>query len=151
MNKDEIASLIGPCGLSCNKCFAFKNGNIKFHAANLKNELGNFEIYAKRFSTLLEKPVFEKYPEFKEMLDFFTSAECKGCRKETCKLFKNCLVRDCSREKQVDFCFNCNEFPCQKTGFDEHLHKRSITINMRIKEIGIEEYFNEIKDKPRYQ
>jgi hypothetical protein len=50
----------------------------------------------------------------------------------------------------VDFCFQCPEFPCDNTGFDEHLFKRSVQINLRIQEIGIEKYYEEIRDKPRY-
>jgi len=150
MEKNEAYISIAACGLSCCNCFAFKNGSIKKSAIDLKTHLGNFDVYAKRFSTLLNEPVFNKYPEFSALLQYFTEIECNGCRKETCKLFKDCKVRECSKEKNVNFCFECNEFPCQNTGFDEHLHKRSVTINYRIKKIGLNNYFNEIKDKPRY-
>ena len=34
--------------------------------------------------------------------------------------------------------------------FDDYLRKRWIEINQRIKEIGIENYYYEIKEKPRY-
>ncbi len=112
--------------------------------------LGNFEPYALRFITLLEEPVFKKYPDFKEMLAHFTNGGCKGCRSDDCKLFKACLVKQCSRDKKVDFCFQCPEFLCEITGFDENLQKRWLTINKRMKEAGVEQYFEEIKDKSRY-
>lgn len=150
MNKETIKSKLGPCGLNCSKCFAFINGDIKNHSRELKKQLGNFDIYAQRFLELLDEPSFKNYPAFKEMLNYFTSVECKGCRKESCKLFKDCRVRECSKEKQVDFCFQCSEFPCQHTGFDEHLHKRSVTINLKMKEIGVKNYYKEIKEMPRY-
>jgi hypothetical protein len=145
-----IKERLAPCGLHCGKCFAFKGGDIAKISRELKNNLGEFTVYAQRFVTLLDKPVFNKYPEFKEMLDYFALAECQGCRNEVCKLFKNCRVRLCSDEKRVDFCFQCAQFPCANTGFDEHLNKRSVDINLRMKEIGIEAYYNEIKDKTRY-
>ena len=44
----------------------------------------------------------------------------------------------CSEGKKVDFCFQCDEFPCENTGFDEHLYKRHVEINNRMKEIGVE-------------
>lgn len=113
----------------------------------MKNDLGEFSIYAKRFINLLDKPVFEKYPDFKEMLDYFSLAECSGCRNEKCKLFKDCL---CSEKKGVDFCFQCSNFPCNNTRFDEHLNKRSVNINRRMEKIGVEKYYTEIKDKARY-
>lgn len=39
---------------------------------------------------------------------------------------------------------------CGNTGFDKHLNERSVMINNRMKEIGVKEYYNEVKDKPRY-
>ena len=84
------------------------------------------------------------------MLDFFASENCKGCRKENCKLFKNCGVRGCHQQKNLDFCFQCDDFPCNKTNFDEHLQKRWAKLNERIREIGIESYYAETKHKARY-
>ena len=84
------------------------------------------------------------------MLNYLSKAQCGGCRKEKCKLFKGCNVRECSEKMNVDFCFECSDFPCDNTGFDEHLHKRSVESNNRMKEIGVEQYYNEIKDTSRY-
>lgn len=150
MDYNTIKERLAPCGLHCGKCFAYKEGDIAINSQELRTNLGEFDVYAERFVELLDKPVFTKYPDFKEMLDYFAKAECKGCRKEVCKLFKNCKVRLCSEEKQVDFCFQCDEFPCNQTGFDEHLYKRSVNINKRMQEIGVEKYYTEIKDTPRY-
>lgn len=150
MNIEEIKKRIAPCGLHCGKCFAFTDGDIKRYSSKLKIELGNFDVYAERFVDLLDEPKFKKYPDFKELLTYFSSVNCKGCREENCKLFKDCKVRACSVEKGVDFCFQCNEFPCNNTGFDENLHKRSVAINNKMKKIGVEKYYDEIKEKPRY-
>jgi hypothetical protein len=54
--------------------------------------------YAKRYETLLSDPVFRKYPDFKEMLDYFASESCKGCRNEQCKVFKDCGVHGCHQK-----------------------------------------------------
>ena len=150
MISDEILNAIGPCGLNCEKCFAHEDGDIRKYSLNLKEKLRNFDVYAERFVTLLDNPIFKKYGDFKMMLDFFASENCKGCRKENCKLFKNCGVRGCHQEKNIDFCFQCDDFPCNKTNFDENLEKRWIQINERIREIGIEAFYAETKDKPRY-
>lgn len=150
MNSGEIKERLAPCGLHCGKCFAFKKGDIAKNSQELQSNLGEFSIYAQRFVDLLDLPIFKKYSDFKEMLGYFSDSECMGCRNEVCKLFKNCKVRLCSEERRVDFCFQCPDFPCYNTGFDEHLNKRSVDINMRMREIGVEEYYDEIKDKPRY-
>ena len=150
MDYKAIKNRIAPCGLHCGKCFAFVDGDIKNSSQRLKENLGNFDIYAARFVGLINEPLFEKYLDFQELLSYFASVECKGCRKEKCKIFKDCKVRDCHERQGVDFCFQCSDFPCNNTGFDSHLHKRSVDINNRIKEIGVENYYSEIKDIPRY-
>ena len=149
MDKKDYLEYISPCGLHCGKCFAFKDRDIRKLSIELKENLGNFETYAKRFETIID-PVFENYKSFKEMLDYFTTVECGGCRKEECKFFKNCNVRSCTENKDVEFCYECSEFPCDHTGFDENLYKRYVSINKRIKEIGPHKYYQEIKYVPRY-
>ncbi len=148
--ESTFSEKFGPCGLLCEKCFANSNGPIKLHAEMLKSNLGEFDIYAKRFVTLLDEPVFTKYSEFKQLLNILASGKCKGCRKQECHLFRNCKVKDCYKEKGVDYCFQCQEFPCNRTGFDINLEQRWIKINLRIRETGLENYYDEIKDKPRY-
>ncbi len=150
MDNDYIKSRLAPCGLHCGKCFAFIDGDIKNYSNKLKDLLGDFGIYAERFTVLLNEPVFGKYREFYEFLDYLSTLNCNGCRKEKCKLFKDCKVRDCYEQKGVDFCYQCHEFPCNNTGFDQHLNKRSVEINKEIKKISIEKYYEKVKDIPRY-
>lgn len=140
----------GPCGLLCEKCFAYAKGPIKLHAEKLRENLGAFDNYAKRFVTLIDEPTFLKYPEFKEVLDLLSAGKCLGCRKQSCQLFSGCMVKECCKAKNVDFCYQCEGFPCSNTGFDENLEKRWLAINHKIKEIGLAAYFNQIMDKPRY-
>ena len=141
---------LGACGLHCGKCYAYTRGDIQAKSSQLANSLGNFEVYAKRFVELVGDPVFLKYPDFRDFLGYLAEGKCEGCRKENCRLFKGCGVRSCSEGKNVDFCFQCEDFPCDQTGFDEHLYKRYVGINERMKEIGVEAYYEEVKDLPRY-
>jgi hypothetical protein len=148
--QDNLTDKFGPCGLLCEKCFAFDNGPIQHNAAQLKINLGEFDNYAGRFVTLLNEPVFAKYPDFKEVLNLLSKGNCKGCRKQECHLFGNCKVIECYKGKGVDYCYQCTEFPCGNTGFDENLEQRWLKINKKIREIGLEDYYNGIKDKSRY-
>lgn len=150
MTYEQIKASIAPCGLNCEKCFAHVDGDIRRYSLKLKEKLGNFDIYAKRYETLLDDSIFKKYPDFKEMLDYFASKNCRGCRNEQCKLFKNCGVRSCHQEKQVDYCFQCDEFPCKNTNFDERLYKVWVLINEKTEKTGIDQYYEESKIRPRY-
>ncbi len=148
MNYDEIVKVLAPCGLNCRKCMAFIDGDIRKHAEELKRLLGAFDNYARRFSSF--DPVFENYPPFRELLDYFVDGDCKGCRSGDC-VYPNCGVMPCHRQKRVDFCFQCDEFPCEKTNFDPNLKERWIRTNTLMKEKGVEAYFEETKDLPRYR
>jgi len=148
--RQDLLDKFGPCGLLCEKCFAYDTGPIHFHAEQLKINLGEFDNYANRFSTLLDEPKFGDYPVFKEFLGLLSVSNCQGCRKQECHLFIDCKVKDCYKKMKVDFCFQCADFPCDHTGFDENLEKRWLKINQRIIENGLDNYYNEIKDKPRY-
>jgi len=146
--KQEILGTLAPCGLNCRKCFAYNEGEIKSLSKRLKKLLGNFDKYAERFSRFL--PEFDNYPSFKKLLDFFAHGNCTGCRNGTCK-HPDCGVFHCYKEKGVEFCFQCEEFPCDKTNFDLDLHQRWLEMNVRMKKIGIQKYFEESKRNPRYK
>lgn len=150
MTYERILKSLGPCGLNCEKCFAHVDGDIRKYSLKLKQKLGNFDAYATRFEALLDNPIFAKYQDFKIMLDYLATENCRGCREENCKLFKDCGVRSCHQEKSIDFCFQCEEFPCDRTNFDENLHKRWVQQNNQIREEGIKSYYNRTKDVPRY-
>jgi len=150
MENEQIKSALAPCGFSCEACFAYVDGDIRRHSLKLKEKLGNFGPYAERFTTMMERPIFKKYPDFKEMLDFLASENCRGCRNEQCRLFKGCGVRPCHQEKGVDYCFQCDEFPCNRTNFDEQLTKVWVAVNEKIRKMGIEQYYEKSKTRPRY-
>lgn len=150
MTLEQIKKSLAPCGLNCEKCFAHVDGDIRRYSVKLIEKLGNFHLNAKRFATLLGDPIFKKYSEFKEMLDYFASEHCRGCRSEQCKMFKNCGVRSCHQEKQIDFCHQCDDFPCDKTNFDDGLYKGWVLINEKIRKKGLEEFFEKSKNSPRY-
>lgn len=147
---NPILNSIAPCGLNCEKCFARIGGSVQTLSTQLQKVLGDFDIYAERFTELIDEPIFKEYPSFKKVLDHFAKGGCQGCRNEQCKLFKQCGVRDCHQKKGISFCFECNEFPCEITNFDTHLQTRWININERIREIGLMKYHEEIKDVSRY-
>jgi len=150
MTHEQLKETLAPCGLCCETCFAHVNGDIRKYSMKLKEKLGNFHLNAERFVTLLENPIFKKYLDFKEMLDYFAAENCQGCRNEQCKLFKNCGVRVCHQEKQIDFCYQCDQFPCNKTNFDPGLYKGWVIINKKIKEKGVEQFAEEARNRPRY-
>ena len=62
MEYQDILQELGPCGLSCRKCLAYSEGDIRQTSAELQRLLEDFDRYAERFSGFL--PVFKSYPVF---------------------------------------------------------------------------------------
>lgn len=146
--KDQIKKIIAPCGLNCGKCVAFDGGNIQRLSHELAERLGpNFHVYAERFSAM--NPVLAKYQEFRELLDYLASGTCGGCRHEGC-LFKACKVPACNREHEVDFCFECGEFPCSRHGMPEALADRWQKNNEMMRDKGLEAFAEMSERTPRY-
>ncbi len=148
MEYEDILGDLAPCGLSCRKCFANSQGDIAMLSAQLRERLGSFDVYAEGFSAFL--PAFKDYPPFKELLAYLAQGHCDGCRGGTC-LYPNCGVTICYQDKGVDFCFQCDEFPCDRTNFDPHLEARWRQMNERMGEVGVEAYYDESKNLPRYR
>lgn len=146
--REQIKRHIAPCGLNCSKCLAFDGGEIQRLSRGLAEYLGpNFQGYADRLSAM--NPALAKYGGFRELLDSFASGECSGCRGQEC-LFKACSVPACVREHKIDFCFECEEFPCRKHGMPETLAERWRKNNEIMREKGLEAFYEFVCNAPRY-
>jgi len=82
--------IIAPCGIDCFNCEMFED--------NITEE---FQI---RLSSITNIPKEE--------------ITCQGCSKDNiCLLLKahgkRCKTRDCVDKKGVDYCFECDTFPCE--------------------------------------
>jgi len=73
---------------------------------------------------------------------------CKGCRIRN----KICVFirRDCSliKKKEIEFCFECEGFPCEKLKKIDNYYQEKYFVNMinnlkRIKEIGAKKWLKE--------
>ena len=88
MNIAERINLVAPCGIDCGIC--------EMHTC-----VEGSELYAKFIARGIPK---EKIP-------------CKGCRsiEGLCPVIQDkCDTFTCVTAKGVDFCYECNEFPCLK-------------------------------------
>ncbi|EPR37083.1 Protein of unknown function DUF3795 [Desulfovibrio sp. X2] len=144
--EDAVRDL-APCGLSCARCLAFVGGPVQEHAAALLDALTNFERHAGRFAAF--DPVFAHYGEFQALAGWFAKGRCRGCRSGEC-LHGGCRVGACARERGVDFCFRCADFPCADSGLEEPLRARWIAMNRAMAEKGPENFHRESLTKPRY-
>ena len=148
MKYGDAVQNLSPCGIDCGRCADNENGEIRQLSTRLIRLLGNYERLAKLKAE--KNPVFEHYAQFEDVLRSFSQAACSGCRGDhvLCPL-DTCRAKECQREKQIDFCFQCGDYPCDKQFFGP-LRDRWIHINDRMKEIGAAAYYREQLEKPRY-
>lgn len=147
MEKKDILDAIAPCSLCCHTCAMKKDGII----ANTAKDLLNYHIGYCDFENLILSKKFKKSireeKKFLEKLREKSNVTCRGCRNGEHGKYciKNCFILECSKSHGVDFCGECNEFPCNKTKdiFNDIVLEDWLIGNNRIKEIGIEKYYEE--------
>ncbi len=147
MKKEELLKFIAPCGLVCYTCDHFQSGVINEAAKRLLYVLESYDRFLKEHPA--SRPISGRYDDFQAVLEYLANVECKGCRESKC-MGSECFVAKCVKEKQVDFCYECREFPCDKTGFEDDLKQKWLSKNNRIKTVGMEQYFKEEKEIPHY-
>ena len=120
--KDKI-SLTAPCGLDCFNC----------------------EVYEENLTDEFAELIHGKFGVPKEEIP------CKGCRVQDGKHFHlpdGCATLDCVKNKGVELCCDCEEFPCallapMADGAEIYPHNMKVYNLCRIKTIGIERWIDE--------
>lgn len=128
-----MKELVAPCGLYCGICTmyrAYHDGNLALMKEAPKN-------FLRALGLSLE-------PSFKEIA-------CEGCRSSL--LFSYCLkceIRKCVLNKKVTYCFECEEFPCEKLFDFQSFWQIPILDNLReIKEVGIDKWLEKANKRWR--
>ena len=147
MTGQELLKVLSPCGLDCSRCLANPESPVSRLSAELKLELGGFSGLAPRFAAM--DPVFAHYDRFEAVLDRFARAGCTGCRSGKC-LLVGCVVKECVKQRSVDYCFQCPDFPCDRTAFPPLLRIRWLSNNERMRAVGPQTFYREISARPRY-
>ncbi len=147
MEYEEAVRRLAPCGLDCSRCADYASGEIQKLSFRLVELLNGYLRVARVKESI--KPVFTSYHQFEEVLKSFAQAACSGCRGNNVLCPIECVAGVCTREKGVDFCFQCGEFPCSKK-IDTQIQERWLNFNRRMKEIGVEEFYQEQSRLPRY-
>ena len=123
---------VGFCGLYCDSCTMYR----AFHDNNPK--------------ILKEAP-----KKFQHRFGFenagLKTVACDGCRSpDPHEYCASCEIRKCVQEKHLEWCFECNQYPCQRLYNFESFWRMPIVSNLnQIREIGIEAWL--IKQKTEWQ
>lgn len=156
--RNKLLPYIAPCSLLCYTCPAYKDGLI---AETAKSLATHFEGYYDFNSTALPEEYRSWLPEFQqfhEKLKHYENRPCGGCRSfpSGTGCIDGCVVPNCIHEKGIEFCAECNEFPCEKGksffhSINDVILNDWLQGNTRIAEVGIEIYFDEKKKLSHYE
>ncbi|MFW9915501.1 MAG: DUF3795 domain-containing protein [Candidatus Thorarchaeota archaeon] len=99
------------------------------------------------------------FDEFMKGLQWLASQEnpCSGCRfGGGWSWWPDCPVRLCTKQKEVSFCFECSDFPCEKLQADPSTpepqwkldsKKAIIEANNQIIVLGVNKWIKQVKSR----
>ncbi len=151
MERNEILKKVAPCSLMCHTCSGYNNGVICSSAKTLLKYLEGMEdFYEKHIPDAVES-----YNNFENVLCMYSNADCSGCRSTEhngCSI-DGCFLLECTKNHNVDFCGECDEFPCEKTSelFEDEVYKQWLEGNQKIRDCGIESFWESNSENPHYK
>ncbi|MCD6161367.1 MAG: DUF3795 domain-containing protein [candidate division Zixibacteria bacterium] len=129
------------CGLYCGLCSS--RGRIPKQAKALYETLKNegFEYWGEFIDP--------KAKEFMSVLEKLNNSDniCPGCRQGGGPPF--CGIRKCAKEKNIEVCAFCDEFPCKKIDGLAKGYVNLIADGKRLKEIGLDDWIDEQKERAK--
>lgn len=130
----EDLRLITYCGLYCGLCA--QRGRISHQASTLRASMANegYEFWGQELTG---------FNEFWEFLTDLCDPDkaCPGCRQGGGPPF--CGIRKCARQRGVEICAFCEEYPCERVLALAKGYPTLIADGQRMREIGIEAWIQE--------
>ena len=151
MEKSEILKKVATCSLMCHTCSGYHDGIICESAKTLLKYLESIkEFYENHIPDAVES-----YSNFEEILCMYSAAPCSGCRSTEhhgCSI-EGCFLLECTKNHDVDFCGECDEFPCKKTMdlFEKEVYNQWLEGNQQIRDYGIESFWENNSENPHYK
>ena len=132
--------LVTYCGLYCGLCA--QRGRIPRQAEVLRESMAKegYEFWGK------ELPGFDKFWRFlTDLCD--PDKGCPGCRKGGGPPF--CSIRKCARERKVDVCVFCEEYPCNRVFEIAKGYPTLIADGERMRKLGREAWLQEQEERAK--
>ena len=154
----NLPDFVAPCSLLCYTCTGFSEGVVARCAQALHRHLDGFGELRGSGMEPAQREEWDRYfADFRGTLGFLGAASCPGCRKGAAQgcCIPGCPIPSCAKERGVDFCGECPDFPCEKAGGffaaqGSGLRKVWEDGSRCLREIGAADYFEEKKDSSHY-
>ena len=131
--------LVTYCGLYCKLCA--QCGRIPQQARALQDsmEREGYTFWGP------EIPNFEAFWAFLGRLVDLEIA-CAGCRSGNCG-YPSCKIRQCARERGVDLCPFCADYPCQHIRTLGEVYPILITDGLHMRQVGLDNWLTVQEDR----
>jgi len=136
---DEKIKFVTYCGLCCELCA--ERARIPQQAKALQQAMTE-EGWPFWGHTV---PGFDGFWEFLEGLH--ASGGCSGCRAGGG--YPQCQIRLCARERGLELCSECSDFPCDHVEALGARYPTLIADNRRLRAVGLERWLNEQEERVR--
>jgi hypothetical protein len=123
------------CGLYCGLCACRRR--IPEEATRLRETL-RAEGYDQGFFDIPE--LAPKFPALWEGLNLLADRPCAGCRRGGG--YGLCPIRACARERGVETCSACDDFPCERFSMLER-YPTCLPDNRRMQKVGLSAWIAE--------
>ncbi len=134
MDAEQLKALTAICGIDCFNCEFFHTNIDGFFAGISPERKASFDARGMTIEKL----------------------RCQGCRHGGCTVIGGkCDTLDCATERKVEFCFECDDFPCSRLqplaeGADKYPHNLKVYNLTAIKNRGIARVLElELSDEER--
>jgi len=87
------------------------------------------------------------FDPFWRFLEGLTDGGCPGCRAGGGPPF--CQIRHCARERALDLCSQCPDFPCPRIEALGAIYPILIADNRRLQAVGLAQWLDEQEDRAR--
>jgi len=138
MIQEDKMKCVSYCGIYCDLCGL--RSRIPYQANILKESMvkDGFELWGKQL---------HGFEEFWQFLNALCNPDkvCHGCRQNGGPPF--CSIRKCARKRKVDLCVFCKFYPCKWILEIAKGYPLLIPDGKRIKEIGIDTWIQEQKER----
>ncbi len=148
MDHDQLLAVLAPCGLDCSRCVSSATGTVRQAARALSASLAGFAAKAPIFAA--HEPALARWSHFEGVLSFLERGSCAGCRNPGAACNGACRVKDCVRERGVDFCCQCPDYPCEGHGLFPPLAARWRVAQDFMRAHGAEAWWRDQSTRPRY-
>jgi hypothetical protein len=135
---DEQLEFVTYCGLYCGLCA--ERTRIPGHAAALQAAMAEegWPYWG---------PTMPDFVEFWRFLQGLTDGGCPGCRADGG--YPECPIRICARERGLDLCVYCPDFPCEHVEVFARRYPTLLADNRRLQVVGLARWLAEQEERAR--